>query len=120
MSDPLTRVRNAVCGIGYLTVPAEEYARVPEASKFEIMGTGFLVGIRRAVTCAHVLKDMRLRMQQRQMSWDERAHAYFVYPAPSGSGWRTDLVRFTVDVINEESDIALFTPATQEALRAHR
>jgi hypothetical protein len=51
---------------------------------------------------------MKKRMESRHHAW-EQARAYFVYPSPGGSGWRTELGAFVVDSLNEETDIGLLT-----------
>lgn len=109
--DVLTRVRRAVCAIGYLKVSLEHYKLNPEQRNFEITGSGFLVGSRRVITCAHVITDMNQEMRKKGVP-EDRQYALFVYPAPTGKGWRTDLVPYKAS-LDMDIDIGLLTLETE-------
>ena len=80
MNVTLESVRKAVCAVGYLTVSMAEYDRASlDAGAFDVVGTGFLIGRRRAVTCAHVIHDLRKEMKKRGFPSD-RAMLQFVLP----------------------------------------
>jgi hypothetical protein len=56
----LTRSRAAVCAIGYLKVPIEQYQEEGgKASHLHIEGTGFLVRENVVLTNGHVLRDLK-------------------------------------------------------------
>jgi V8-like Glu-specific endopeptidase len=60
MIDPkvISRVRNGVCAVGYLTVPLEEYKRNIQSPFFQVVGTGFLVRETTVITNRHVIQGL--------------------------------------------------------------
>lgn len=60
MIDPkvISRVRNGVCAVGYLTVPLEEYIRNIQSPFFQVVGTGFLVRETTVITNRHVIQGL--------------------------------------------------------------
>lgn len=54
----ISRVRNGVCAIGYLTVPLEEYKRNIQSPFFQVVGTGFLVRETTVITNRHVIQGL--------------------------------------------------------------
>jgi hypothetical protein len=60
MIDPevVSRVRNSVCAIGYLTVTLEEYLRSIQSPFFQVIGTGFLVRETTVITNRHVIQGL--------------------------------------------------------------
>lgn len=60
MIDPkvISRVRNGVCAVGYLTIPVKEYIRNIQSPSFQVVGTGFLVRETTVITNRHVIEDL--------------------------------------------------------------
>jgi len=60
MIDPkvISRVRNGVCAVGYLTIPLEEYKRNVQSPLFQVVGTGFLVRETTVITNRHVIQGL--------------------------------------------------------------
>lgn len=56
--DVISRVRNGVCAVGYLSVPLTEYIQNPTSPFFQVMGTGFLVHPTTVITNRHVIKAL--------------------------------------------------------------
>jgi hypothetical protein len=100
----LDAVRFAVCGIGYLTVPLEEFQQDQMRRGLEIIGTGFLFGPGQVVTCLHVLTDLRDEMRKRRIPAAQR-FAQFGRPGSDGS-WEGGLWTFTETDSSEEVDLA--------------
>jgi hypothetical protein len=57
-SKVISRVRNGVCAVGYLTVPLEEYKRNIQSHFFQVVGTGFLVRETTVITNRHVIDGL--------------------------------------------------------------
>lgn len=57
-SSIISRVRNGVCAVGYLTVPLEEYERNTQSPFFKVVGTGFLVRETTVMTNRHVIEGL--------------------------------------------------------------
>ncbi len=60
MIDPkvISRVRNGVCAVGYLTIPLEEYKCNIQSPFFQVVGTGFLVRETTVITNRHVIQGL--------------------------------------------------------------
>jgi S1-C subfamily serine protease len=56
--EVISRVRNGVCAVGYLTVPLTEYSQNPRSPFFQVMGTGFLVHPTIVITNRHVIEAL--------------------------------------------------------------
>ena len=104
-SDVLSRVRNAVCAVGYLSVPLLEYQRKVQSPFFQVVGTGFLVRNTTAITNRHVI-DGLVDEQARLGFPSSQLFLSFVVPDPIGG------LRITVRMIrhygllsNEEIDV---------------
>jgi hypothetical protein len=54
-ADIITRLRSAVCAIGYLKVPLEQHLNDPQPSQFHVEGTGFLVRSNVVITTRRIL-----------------------------------------------------------------
>jgi len=54
----VTRVRNGVCAVGYLSVPLEEYLQNTQSPFFQVIGTGFLVRETTVITNRHVIEGL--------------------------------------------------------------
>ncbi len=86
--DPalLNRIRCGICAVGYLTLPADEFRKDPSRPFFKIVGTGFLVQPKLAMTNRHVIEG--LREAQRSFGFpNEQMLLMFVYPYEGG--WYT-------------------------------
>jgi S1-C subfamily serine protease len=105
--EELARVRKAVCSLGSIRVSFEEYLADPTRGRFEIMGTGFLVGPMFVLTCAHVI----CALEQEQRKSGRRPYgqgAVFGYPALDASGeWTTAIRPFEVVHSDERTDLAV-------------
>jgi len=94
--EALSRVRRAVCSLGSIRIPFEEYLADPTRARFEIMGTGFLVEPMFVLTCAHVVAALDL---ERRKSGERpyRQGAEFGYPDLKAAGeWTTAIRPFEV------------------------
>jgi hypothetical protein len=83
--DPavLSRVKNAVCAVGCLAVPLEEYERNLHLPLFQVVGTGFLVRGTTVMTNRHVIaglvsEQLRLGVPSSQL--------FLSFPVPDPSG----------------------------------
>jgi len=79
MKESLRELRNGVCGIGYLTVPMEEYSKDPTRPFFKVVGTGFLVRTTTILTNRHVI-ELMLSTQRDTGFSDNQRLLMFVYP----------------------------------------
>ena len=79
----LNQIRYAVCAVGYLRIPAEEYVRDAAAPQYAIVGTGFLVRDRTVLTNRHVLQKLNDACTKLGFG-DERKMLQFVYPTAAG------------------------------------
>jgi len=63
MIDPIviSRVRNGVCAVGYLTVPLNKYLRKIRSPFFQVVGTGFLIREATVITNRHVINALMMR-----------------------------------------------------------
>ena len=59
--EALSGIRHAVCAIGWIGTTSDEFYTDPKRGRFDIEGTGFLVGPRSVVTCAHVMESLVVR-----------------------------------------------------------
>ena len=82
----LSQIRYAVCPVGYLKIPAEEFVNDPSAAQYEIVGTGFLVRDNTIITNRHVLEELNDSCTSSGFG-DERKLLQFVYPR--AGGWQT-------------------------------
>jgi hypothetical protein len=88
----LSHIRHAVAAIGLLRVPFDEYASDPGSDAFEIMGTGFVVGRGKIMTCHHVIEDLNSYLRKRRLP-PERAALLFVRGDAAGeSGWTVKVI----------------------------
>ena len=56
--DIISRVRNGVCAVGYLTVSLEQYLQNTRSPYFQVVGTGFLVRKTTVMTNRHVVEGL--------------------------------------------------------------
>lgn len=87
----ISRVRNGVCAIGYLTVEVEQVnellkdrSRRPD-DFFEVIGTGFLIRETTVLTNRHVITDLK-KVQQEKNIADERIALLFTYTTAKAFG----------------------------------
>lgn len=76
MIDPriISRVRNGVCAVGFLTVPLDVYMRNPKSPFFKVVGTGFLVRETTAITNRHVIEGLF----EQQANWGFPSSQFFL------------------------------------------
>jgi hypothetical protein len=92
-------IRQAVCAVGYLTVPVQEAAAKPKLAAVEVIGTGFLIASGHVITCAHVLEDLDRQRRRRRLGPD-RAVLQFGYAADGL--WQTRTHRFAVQKVQDD------------------
>jgi hypothetical protein len=103
----LDAIRSAVCAVGYLKIPPEEFQRDQLKAGLEIVGTGFLIGCGLLMTCAHVLADLKEEMARRHRPIPI-AQRFVQFGQPSGDGtWEGGLWSFTEVVVSEVFDLAV-------------
>lgn len=79
-SDILNKVNNAVCAVGYLPVPLEEWRRRPLDYPLSVQGSGFLIRPNTVITNKHVLDSIDAIAQDHDIPESQ----YFVsFIAPS-------------------------------------
>ena len=101
----LSAIRHAVCAIGWIPTTSEEFYAEPKRSRFDIEGTGFLVGSRAVVTCEHVIEALQKKKRTRgpkPFAWAVQ----FVYPPASGAEMSTVFRPFRVAYVDARVDIA--------------
>jgi hypothetical protein len=100
----LSQIRYAVCAVGYLKIPAEEFVNDPSAAQYEIVGTGFLVRENTIITNRHVLEDLNDSCISSGFG-AERKLLQFVYPR--AGGWQTGFCRVVSAgyITNQEIDV---------------
>jgi len=54
--EVIPSVRDAVCAIGYLKMPVEQFLKDRQQAALEVMG--FVIGYEVVLTCAHVFDDL--------------------------------------------------------------
>ncbi len=100
--DKINAIRYAVCGIGYLKVPEEEFLKDPMLDPFEVMGTGFLIGSGLVLTAAHVLDDLKEKLRKRPEPFEKMVQ--FGYP--QADQWRVEYRSFREFEVNDRADWA--------------
>jgi S1-C subfamily serine protease len=105
--EALSRVRRAVCSLGSIRIPFEEYLADPTRGRFEIMGTGFLVEPMFVLTCGHVVAALDLeRRKSGERPYGQGAE--FGYPDLKAAGeWTTAIRPFEVVHSDERTDLAV-------------
>jgi hypothetical protein len=100
----LSTIRHAVCAIGSVTMPLEAYHADPMRGRFDIEGTGFLIGQRGIQTCAHVIESLEQKGKKRGDK-PFSVGVQFVHPPRPGADaeMTTSFRPFTVI---EQSDVA--------------
>jgi hypothetical protein len=95
-------LRHAICAIGYLTRPSDEYAADPRAPYFKIVGSGFLIAHRTVLTNRHVWQKLAQRLADHRLP-AERGIALFAeyngYLSP------VTLVTFTNYLLLDRQDL---------------
>ena len=86
--DVLSKVRNGVCAIGYLTVPFGSYLNDLQSPYFKVVGTGFMVRDTTIMTNRHVIEAL-INSQCEFGFTDEQRVIIFVTPR---SGDRLQIV----------------------------
>jgi S1-C subfamily serine protease len=81
--DILNRIYTATCSIGYLTVPVDEYLRSPLERSYEIVGTGFLLGMTTVITNRHVINALDEAIERHELP-RENFFVRFIYLTPDG------------------------------------
>ncbi len=105
--DILRNVHNAVCAVGMLPVPLEEWIRQPLENPLRVEGSGFLIRPNIVMTNQHVLEHVVLEARTRHIP-DSQLFVSFI--APSQDPPRIGTLRmirrtFTADL--GEVDVAL-------------
>jgi S1-C subfamily serine protease len=75
----LTKIRDGICAIGYITVPLQKFSASVHQPYFKVVGTGFLVRANLAMTNRHVIE--RLLYDQADLGFpDDQRLLMFVHP----------------------------------------
>jgi len=90
----LSRIRNAVCAVGYLTVPLKKFLEESPCPYFQVVGTGFLIREMTAITNRHVIQEL-LRRQANLGFPSSQFFLSFVVPAD------TSTVQMVVRMVRE-------------------
>jgi len=104
----VSRAHNAVCAIGYLTVPLEKWTKAPDVHPLQVIGTGFLVGPSTVMTNSHVIEHLHTKAEEREIP-DSQLFTSFTapsrFPLPMGT---VRMIRRPHAVDSPRLDIALF------------
>jgi V8-like Glu-specific endopeptidase len=105
--DVVQKVHNAVCAVGYLTVPLEEWREEPGAYPLQVCGSGFLVRPATVITNKHVI-DRLLQEAHEYAIPESQLFISFIAPTqlPRSLG-TVRMIRRRVGVESGRIDIAL-------------
>jgi S1-C subfamily serine protease len=103
--DIVRAAHNAVCAVGVLPVPLDEWLRHPLEYPLEVEGSGFLVRADTVVTCRHVLDNA---VAKADLLDAPRSQLFVSFIAPSRSRIGTlRMIRQTHVPEQEQVDVAL-------------
>jgi S1-C subfamily serine protease len=91
----LYRVRNAVCCVGYTTVPRSQYIQDPFKPYFKVVGTGFLVRETTIATNRHVVDGLIDTQLENGFPDDQRV---LIFVAPRDDGKMQIVVRLIREI----------------------
>jgi len=121
MIDPkvISRVRNGVCAVGYLTVPLEEYKRNIRSPFFQVVGTGFLIRKTTVITNRHVIQGL---FDEQAIFGFPSSQFFLLFVAPQDISQPQITIRMIRDfgtLDNEEYDVGFleFKVVTEEHFR---
>ncbi len=88
--DVISRVRNGVCAVGFLTLPLDQYLQNTGSPYFQVVGTGFLVRTTTVMTNRHVVEGLL----DEQANYGFPSSQFFLsFIAPSQTGELQIIVR---------------------------